>query len=283
MNDLPDIIAENELIVNFADDSSLLVWTKTQPELINSAETLLDESQNWFRRNGLILNEEKTNTILFQTNYTNIHKPTSINVCNKKYKLSENTKFLGVYVDDRLKWDKHIEELKQSLDSVCYSMRVIAKYVTKNTLKIVYHANLEARIRYGIVFYGAKNIQPIFKSQKRALRILRKMKYRQSCRGEFKKEKILTTYAIFIQECLIFLFKNTHLFGKYEKEGNYTTINMDYLYPIHRLANTEKNCFYSCIKFYNKSPSYVKIENQLKRYILIETDSVDEYMSANLS
>jgi len=62
-----------------------------------------------------------------------------------------------------------------------------------SALKMIYHSLFESIMSYGIMFWGNLPHSPvIFKIQKRVIRILMGIGYRESCRESFKKLKILT-------------------------------------------------------------------------------------------
>ncbi|KAJ8976452.1 hypothetical protein NQ317_000193 [Molorchus minor] len=44
--------------------------------------------------------------------------------------------------------------IEKKLNGVCYSLRILSKYIDLQSLKVVYHANLKSIIQYGIIFYG---------------------------------------------------------------------------------------------------------------------------------
>lgn len=80
-------------------------------------------------------------------------------------------------------------------------------------MKIIYQATFESKLRYIIIFYGSGNtIDRVLRMQKRVIRKVTHMNSRESCRGILIKNNLLTTTAIHIQECLIFVFKNLDYF-----------------------------------------------------------------------
>nr|CAI5860144.1 unnamed protein product [Callosobruchus analis] len=154
-----------------------------------------------------------------------------------------------------------------------YSLRILKKYIDQGTLKIFYHAAFESHVRYGIVMYGrCSTIQKIFIMQKRTLRIMLGMKAMDSCRGKFRSNNILTVYAIFIQECVLFLRKNESLFCPSEPQTAYphAIIIISIISSVHHLTLPEMNVEYSCIKIFNRLPLDLKILSNLttlKKYI----------------
>ena len=113
---------------------------------------------------------------------------------------------------------------------------------------------------------------------------------RESCRGKFRDNKILTVTAMFIQECILFLFKNRELFENERGVHQYETRSVNYNYPVHRLTVTEKNVYYKCLRFYNKLPHNVQIVTESKIFkkkiysilMKIEPYTVEEFMNVEL-
>ena len=97
-------------------------------------------------------------------------------VDNSNITIVEQTKFLGIYIDQFLDWKHHIEMISQKLNSIRYGIRVIGKYMNEKVLKIIYFANFESVMKYGIIFWGQSGMaNNIFIIQKRALRIIKGM------------------------------------------------------------------------------------------------------------
>lgn len=290
INDLANIVTlEGTSITNYADDANLLISAETFYDIIILTNTLLTNAKEWLLSNKLVLNEEKTNAILFKTNRAGLETENKIKLNERTtLMLSQSAKFLGIHVDETLRWDVHIDHISKKLNKACYSIRVLSKYMNLISLKIVYYANFDSALRYGIIFFGnSVNIEKLFVIQKRTLRTMLKIKPLETCRGKFKKNKLLTLCGIYIQECLLYFFKNKQLFSDYEPQHNYNTRNFNYNYPIHKLTMTEKNAHYNCIKFYNRLPQSIQVVNSLRTFkkhvyellLNIEPYTVQEFMN----
>nr|CAI5860145.1 unnamed protein product [Callosobruchus analis] len=198
VNDIKSITIDETWchISTYADDTNILVQGQTISDLKYRTAEVFNVSKEWFTKNKLIINPEKTNLVLFKTNKANLNAPETLN--------------------------KHVEFVCHKLARTMYSLRILKKYIDQGTLKIFYHAAFESHVRYGIVMYGrCSTIQKIFIMQKRTLRIMLGMKAMDSCRGKFRSNNILTVYAIFIQECVLFLRKNESLFCPSEPQTAY--------------------------------------------------------------
>ena len=132
-----------------------------------------------------------------------------------------------------------------------------------------YFANFYSLAKFGIIFWGIPtNLQKVFIMQKRALRIILQLGFRESCRGFFKSKKMLTVVGIYIFECIMYLKKHSNIFSEALTSHNHNTRknNTSYNYPSHGLTKTEHSCFYSCIKLYNKLPSQLTNIHNLKDF-----------------
>ena len=116
INDLHNAV-EHGLSLLFADDTTLLHSHKNLRYLKWTVEEDLNKLMDWFRANKLTLNLDKTVCVLFD----NQSKPQMVTLEIGTYKLqsSELVKFLGVWIDNKLNWNKHINtliaKLKQNL------------------------------------------------------------------------------------------------------------------------------------------------------------------------
>lgn len=289
INDLSSAVAVgNMTVVNYADDTSILVGADTFGSAVQKAGMAMQRAGEYYRKSQLVLNSEKTKIVLFRTKQSTVTTPDEIIIDNTKYLMSSNTKFLGIYMDEFLTWDTHVEQVSSRLSSVCYSIRVLSRYVDLLILKIVYHSNFEALVRYGLVFYGSsRDIEQVFLMQKRVLRIMLGMKCTESCRGKFRENGLRTVTGLYIQECLLFLFKNRQYFSDNIAQSVYETRSLDYIYPKHRLTLTEKGAHYNCLKFHNALPhslketrNLIEFKNKVQKMILaIEPYNIDEFMN----
>lgn len=289
INDLADTVNSTGCtMVNYADDTNILASGLNFPDLVTAASRVLSSVSEWFTINKLILNNDKTGVVLFKTNHASFVTPDTLLLNNETYATKQAFKFLGIHVDDVLNWQIHIDYVCSKLQPVCYGVKVLKRYMNISTLKTVYHATFVSRARYGILFWGASSaIEKIFILQKRVLRNMLGLRFRESCRGKFVENNLLTVSGLYIIECLTFFFKYKHMFDDGTKQRNYYTRTLDYNFPRHRLNVTEKGAYYQCLKLYNRLPdrikqigSFAKYKTQITAMLIgLEPYSVGEYMS----
>lgn len=270
----------------FADDTNLLVSDSSYPRLLQKMFVLLEKIQDWFEENDLILNAEKTKVVLFRTPQQRIQRPDKITMLSQDLKPDQCTKFLGVFIDEHLNWTEQIVRLSKKLSSITYSLKTLSKYLNEKSLKVFYFANFESLMKFGLIFYGSSSeLIEIFRVQKRVIRCIFKMNYRESCRGIFKRNRIMTVYGLYIYEILIYVFKNIGVYSTCSSFHSYQTRQLNLSFPRHKLSITEKHPTYACIKYYNNLPVDIRncqtlnlFKKKLKSFLLdLEPYSLDDF------
>jgi hypothetical protein len=112
---------------------------KDEIELKTKMCQLLDYMISWFTANVLSLNTDKTNIIKFTPSnkrYGNFQ----LLYQTKQLIGSDKTKFLGLELDNRLNWKKHIKNFLPKLGVACYVVRRLYPLCEISALKMVYFA-----------------------------------------------------------------------------------------------------------------------------------------------
>jgi hypothetical protein len=107
---------------------------------------------------------------------------------NKQISTVNETKVLGILINNNLSWKLHIESIKTKPNSACYTMRTVRSLVSTNTLKIICHSYFHSIMTYGLLFWGnSPHSIKIFRIQKRIIWIM------MGCRiGSLVKNYFLT-------------------------------------------------------------------------------------------
>ena len=102
--------------------------------------------------------------------------------------LSNFVKHLGILIDSKLNWKKHISELTKTLNRATAILAKVRHYVNKSTLKSLYFSLFQSHLNYGCLVWGFAQqglINKMFRIQKRAIRIIAFSKYK--CNPERSK------------------------------------------------------------------------------------------------
>jgi len=115
LNDLPNLASTGIKILLYADD-------------LENFETKMDnifgDINNWFKVSQLILNNNKTHYLQFNTK-NSCDYDLKLNYQGNYIKSSSNTKFLGLIIDDSLSWKAQIDQMMSKLNTACFVIRTI--------------------------------------------------------------------------------------------------------------------------------------------------------------
>jgi len=110
VNDLPYSVT-GEKIKLFADDINLFISASSISELEQKANFHIQNINKWLIANKLYLNIEKTCYSIFSPNKSFL-STLSLKINNSVINHVNNCKYLGVIIDDQLKWSIHIESVE---------------------------------------------------------------------------------------------------------------------------------------------------------------------------
>ena len=124
VNDIPKISKFNARL--FADDTVLTMSDRDLQNLNKTANAEVKKIKNWLSSNKLTLNHGKTNFMLFTPRKKFLHN-FALNMHNKSVNKTSVAKYLGIHVNDNLKWNDHMKYLcKKVLKSAdCFAIFVI--------------------------------------------------------------------------------------------------------------------------------------------------------------
>lgn len=229
--------------IQYADDTSVMVKEGSHGSLEANLEESMTNLNVWFDKNGLKMNRNKTLVVKFSLRSSNFDTSST----------SDKVKFLGVYIDSTLNFSYHIEAMISKLNSVCFSLKVLTTCVDIKILKKVYFSNFESILTYGLIIWGGtslENFTRIFKIQKRALRIIVRAHFDDSCKELFKNLKVMTLPSLYIYELIKNFVKHKDLFT--DNINNYNTRKKYVVYPSHSTSKFEKSPYYRTCTVINK-------------------------------
>ena len=174
INDLPNVFKNvNNINLNiYADDTSLTVYANSDVELTKLLQIYMDKLKYWFDINNLKLNIQKTKILpYFNTKLTN-----DITIDNIKIDIVDNYKFLGLYLDTKLSFNIHIDNLNMKLSKIIYLIKRLS-YLNIKNLILLYNSLFLSNLTYGIEIWGNiynSNLNILNLSQKKIIRIINK-------------------------------------------------------------------------------------------------------------
>ena len=172
-NDLYHHVKHSSTIL-FADDTTLHKTHRDLQYLKRCLEQDLANLLDWFYANKLTLNLSKTICVLFQQQRE--QKSITLEVNGWTLKNQPDTKFLGIWLDQNLKWTSHIQKVIIKLRRNQNLLKCTKHYFNKDTKKLIYHAHIESHLRYGLIVWGnnatKKQLNKIRSIQKECLTLI---------------------------------------------------------------------------------------------------------------
>jgi hypothetical protein len=165
---------------------------------------------SWLQTNRLSLNLKKTHIMLFGKKREGLENSITTNIGGTIIELVTQTKFLGIILDNGLTWKQHIAYLSTKLSKSIGILARARKFLDKNTLKQLYHSFIYPYIMYCNVVWGnapANVTWPIFRAQKRAIRIISNLRGRDSTKLAFHRLGILRLPEVYKFSTLLFVYK----------------------------------------------------------------------------
>ena len=153
INDLPHASLFDTTL--FADDTYLMLADKNPIELQRKATNELSKIDVWLRRNKLSLNFSKScYMIINKQPYTPCKFDLNLSLRSFSLKRERTVRYLGLYIDDCLKWSSHVNHLSLQLARYAGILYKIRDFVPQKTLCMLYNSLIYSRIQYGILIWG---------------------------------------------------------------------------------------------------------------------------------
>ena len=139
INDLGEVSSKIFTLL-FADDSNLFLSGKNPDQLIQEMNLELVKVINWLEVNKLSLNLKKTHFIIFRKGKTKLTVSEELRIKSTKIKQEQQTKFLGVILDQRLTFLNHILLIKGKMARAMGILYKCKRTLNQNTLLTLYNA-----------------------------------------------------------------------------------------------------------------------------------------------
>ena len=213
INDLPNV-SDKLFSILFADDTSVFIEGKNIDEVIGILNTELAKLTAWLATNKLTLNIKKLNFMIFyraRIKWSTITTPLLLNGITLE-RLSF-TKFLGVIIDDKLSFIRHITYIKSKISKGLGILLKARKYLKRKCLLNLYYSFIYPYLTYCVEAWGNTpdtHIDPLIKLQKKVIRIITFSPYLAHTEPLFKELNILPFPKVVIQRIALQMFKFTN-------------------------------------------------------------------------
>ena len=157
----------------------------------------------------MTINTDKCKSLSFGTS-----EPFPFEVFGAEICSQTQCKYLGVYLDAKLTFKKHIEHVTKKLNKFCGIVYSIRDRFPQNSVISFYYDYAQSVITYGLIKYGftyKTNLESIHKAQRRIFRAIFYRRQWDTLQYVYTKHKFLTVYEMFIGEVVKEVFKRLRL------------------------------------------------------------------------
>ena len=219
INDLPEISKIAKFIL-YADDANIIITGSNIHEIHEKLATLAQGLLRWVDSNGLALNLRKTNYIVWSKQ--KIRMDHDIVIAGTKIERKSEARFLGVIVDEKLTWSRHIATVKSKMSRYIGIMYKIKSLLPLKARLQIFHSFVQSHLNYCSLVWGfsaKSNIESLFTKQKIAMRAIMPgyVNHRyvdgtlpSHTKSNFTEHNILTVHGIIVKNALTFMHKSDH-------------------------------------------------------------------------
>ena len=272
INELCDLKV-NGTVITFADDTAVLFSGRTWDEAIEHGEIGLKKIKKWLDDNLLSLNVKKTKFITFSL--TCVSQPENLN-CLRVHTCGDGflecdcggiqrvngLRYLGVHIDENLKWDEHILQLTKKVRKCLYIYKRIRNILDTKTIRSVYFALTQSLLMYGITAWGGCTdiaLNPLERVQKCIIKVILRKPTRFSSDELFNIFKVLDVRQLFIKYVMCDFKKEIQTKTRSQQiRLTRTAVNINFQVPTIRTATGRRQSSYLGPKLFNLLPDTLK-------------------------
>jgi 4-alpha-glucanotransferase len=139
-------------VIAFAEDLPVLTRGKCALDAENYANQDLKKIENWARENKMQFNENKSKVLLVTTKTSRDNRTLNVYLNNKCLEQVSELKYLGIYFDSRLSFDRHIDYIVGKCTPITNMLAKSAKLkwsMGHRALNVIYSGAIEPILTYG--------------------------------------------------------------------------------------------------------------------------------------
>ena len=190
-------------IVGYADDNTPYSLGQKEDEVLNEIKSASEKLFSWFKANYMKVNPDKFHLLLSNT------KELKINICNESISNSFKEKLLGVTIDNKLRFEEHVEDLCKRASQKVNALSRLASYMNFDQRKLILNSFITSHFSYCPLvwmFHSRRLNNKINSIHERALRIIYQ-DYQSTFSELLAKDNSRTVHQRNLQKLVTELFK----------------------------------------------------------------------------
>ena len=189
----------------FADDTAICIHGRSCDELQSKINNLVPKIEEWFYANRLSLNAAKTNYQIYsKANTINLN----IVFNGMQIERKQCIKYLGILVDENLKWSSHLNSVTSVVSRNLGVMGRAKHCLSPKQMILLYNALVLPHLNYCSIIWGMNYetaLGRIVVLQKRAVRMIDKKPFLHPSTPLFIKHNILRFPEMVKEQCIMIL------------------------------------------------------------------------------
>ena len=167
----------------FADDTNITFAASKMIDLENAVNLELRNLQRWLITNRLSLNIAKTEFMVIGSNQriqALPNKQIDIEIDGKSIKKVEEATSLALFIDERLSWTKHIEEISKKISLAIGALKRIRPFISESSALQIYQALILPQFDFCSPVWDELSVtlsDKLQKLQNRAARVITRSRY----------------------------------------------------------------------------------------------------------
>ena len=154
INDLHYFLDHTNL-THFADDTTTLCADTSLAVVYQQTQDCLNIFQSWADANFLTLNIQKTNYLLFSPRTSECIVPYNLTIKNASLDKIHFVRYLGLLIDDKLKFDIHISNICSRLSRAAGISFAVNSNLSYEAARCLYFSFTHSIISYLLLFWGS--------------------------------------------------------------------------------------------------------------------------------
>ena len=135
-------------ICNFADDNTIYACDKNIEIVISRLKNDIKRVVDWYNANSMVANPDKFQLMFLGKEKEKEKSPIHLNVNNISISSVDSVKLLGVNIDNKLDFVKHIENICKMANNKTNALLRIRKYIDEPTARIYANAYVLSAFSY---------------------------------------------------------------------------------------------------------------------------------------
>ena len=279
INDLPNV-SHIFTSVLFADDLALSFKSNNIDDCNRICNIELQRIFEWSASNKLSINYGRNKSYFMVHTFSNLDPNSLIlNINNTTLENMSQAKYLGVILDTKLKYNKHIDYIAEKISKsigILYKLKKLQ--VSTSILKQIYYSLIYSILNYNICSYGGAydtHLNRLLLLQKRAIRIICGESFIAHTDPLFYRTRILKIHDMYRLNIAAYMFEARHS-GNYDRTHRYPTRSFNDLVPSHARLTVTQNSINVCgPNIWNSIPQEIRdlptlsiFKNNYKNYLI---------------